>query len=302
MALWFPASRRISLATSLTLLALGIGGCMPGDVSRPADERDVGPFLIGAGDIAGCDALAEAEATAAILDTLEGTVITLGDNAYPTGQEADFENCYRPTWGRHRDRTRPSPGNHDWLDPFYYFTYFGERAGPVPLGYYSYDVGTWHVVSLNSNRSGAKMDLQLAWLRADLQQSQALCTLAYWHHPLFSSGPHGDAPRMQVFWDLLYEFGADIVVSAHDHTYERFAPMDPLGTRDTVRGIRQFVAGTGGQPLYHVGTFGIRANSEAFQSRDHGVIRFSLAPGAYRWEFVPVTVNGFRDRGQGTCH
>jgi hypothetical protein len=252
--------------------------------------------FVGAGDIAMCDA--NSEATARLLDGIGGTVFTLGDNAYFHGTRDEFRNCYGPTWGRHRSRTRPVPGNHEYessgAQP--YFEYFGVNAGPPGLGYYSFEIGSWHAVALNSNIDVGSGSAQAAWLRNDLAASRARCTIAYWHHPLFSSGPSGGSARMRDVWRILYEAGGDVVLSAHDHLYERFAPQNPDGASDPERGLRQFTVGTGGAALYPTGA--PRPNSEVLRSI-FGLLRLTLGPDGYVWEFVSVTGPG--DAGAGTC-
>ncbi len=257
--------------------------------------------LVGAGDIASCS-IDDDEATARLLDSIPGVVFTAGDDAYPSGTTADFTGCYEPTWGRHKTRTRPSPGNHDYrnADGADYYAYFGALAGPPGLGYYSYDLAGWHIVSLNSNISMSEGSPQEQWLRADLALHPAPCTLAYWHHPRFSSGEHGSSAASQPLWQALYDANADVVISGHDHTYERFAPQTPAGARDTTRGIREFVVGTGGAAFYQFET--IRANSEVRNNTTHGVIKLTLRARGYDWEFVPVVGGGFRDSGSGNCH
>ncbi|MGH7614975.1 MAG: metallophosphoesterase, partial [Gemmatimonadales bacterium] len=212
--------------------------------------------LVGAGDIAECGTTGD-EATANLLDNVAGTVFTAGDNAYNDGSAANYAQCYAPSWGRHKARTRPSPGNHDYrtADATGYFDYFGSNAGPAGLGYYSYNFGNWHIVSLNSNISMSAGSTQEQWLRADLAASTKPCTLAYWHHPRFSSGSHhGSSTGPQPLWQALYDANAEIVVSGHEHNYERFAPQTPTGAADASRGIREFVVGTGGTDFYPSGT------------------------------------------------
>ena len=255
--------------------------------------------LVGAGDIADCDA----SATAALLDNIPGTVFTAGDNAYPNGSSADYTQCYDPSWGRHKVRTRPSPGNHDHntSGAAGYFGYFEAQAGPAGLGYYSYDVGAWHIISLDSNIDMSAGSAQETWLRADLAASTKRCTIAYWHHPRFSSGTsHGSTGSTQPLWQALYDFGAEIVISGHDHEYERFAPQTADGTADAARGIREFVVGTGGAGLYSLGT--PLPNSEVGNDNSHGVLKLTLSDGSYTWEFIPVAGDSFRDSGSGTCH
>jgi len=253
--------------------------------------------FVGAGDIAMCDR--NSEDTAKILDVTGGTVFTLGDNAYFQGTRQQFQDCYGPTWGRHKSRTRPVPGNHEYESPGAtpYFEYFGANAGPSGLGYYSYEVGGWHVIALNSNIAVGAGSAQAAWLRSDLVANRAKCTLAYWHHPLFDSGPDGDSPSMREFWRILYDAGAEIVLNGHEHFYERFRPQDPDGVPDAARGIRQFIAGTGGAFLYKAVT--VHANSETTISA-FGVLKLTLSSDQYQWEFVPVS--GLGDSGIGQCH
>lgn len=257
--------------------------------------------LVGAGDIARCGAeLANAEATARLLDRIGGTVFTTGDNAQIAGTTDEFSNCFAPTWGRHSHRTRPAPGNHDMQTAggAAYFAYFGSQAGPAGRGYYSYDLGAWHVISLNSNVSMKAGSAQANWLRQDLEASRSSCTLAYWHHPLFNSGSHGNDSRSLHVWQVLYEHGVEIVLNGHDHLFERFAPQDPTGGRDGARGIRQFTVGTGGTGLG--GIVSLQPNSEVHGSA-HGVLKFTLQDGSYEWQFVPVPGSTFSDSGRGTC-
>jgi hypothetical protein len=263
----------------------------PGTASQPPFVSNV---LVGAGDIADCDL--NAEATARLLDAIGGTVFTLGDNAYPRGTEQEFRQCYEPTWGRHKDRTRPAPGNHDYESPGAgpYFDYFGASAGPPGLGYYSYDVGGWLVLALNSN---AHFDDQVKWLNDMFDRHVPPCTLAYWHHPFYSSGPSDKLPQIQRLWDVLYRNGAEIVMSGHDHLYERFAPQDERGRLDPERGIRQFIVGTGGGGLDV--SRGIAPNSERLIA-GFGVLKLTLSPGSYQWDYVPVA--GPSDSGSGRCH
>src|SRR6185437_10164083 len=214
------------------------------------------------------------EGTARILDGIGGTVFALGDNAYPSGRTEDYRNCYDPSWGRHFGRTRPVPGNHDYESPGAepYYTYFGAQAGPAGLGYYSFDLGAWHIIALNSNIPAQINSAQGQWLQADLAANAGTkCTLAMWHHPLFTSGLNGDSADMRDFWQLLYAGGADVVLNGHDHDYERFAPQDPNGRPDAARGIREFVVGTGGGVLRPFVT--LHANSEARVAQIFGVLK-----------------------------
>lgn len=269
------------------------------DVDIPVVEYSTPEVFVGAGDIALCTTDGDHEATARLLDAIGGTVFALGDNAYMSGTAQEYNDCYDRTWGRHRHRTRPVPGNHEYESPGAspYFDYFGANAGPHGRGYYSFDLGGWHVISLNSNIPVSAGSPQEAWLRADLAASRAQCTLAYWHHPLYSSGKHGNQERMRDFWRILHDAGAEIVLSAHDHTYERFALQDPDGLPDEAHGIRQFVVGTGGARPYPFTI--VRPNSEVRLSA-LGVLKLTLSPAGYDWEFI--SVSGAGDFGTGTCH
>jgi hypothetical protein len=260
--------------------------------------------FVGAGDIAGCSSSGD-EATATLLDNIAGTVFTLGDNAYNDGTATNFSQCYEPSWGRHKARTRPSPGNHDYhtSGASGYYAYFGANAGPAGQGYYSYDLGDWHIVSLNSNISMSASSPQVAWLTADLAASTKQCTLAYWHHPRFSSGSHGSSTTPQPLWQALYDAGADVILQGHDHNYQRFAPQTPAGGADPVNGIRSWVAGMGGRSHYNFST--PIANTDAYNTTVDGVLKLTLSSdgsNSYAWEFVPVAGQSYSDTGTGACH
>ncbi|QDZ28741.1 metallophosphoesterase [Noviherbaspirillum sp. UKPF54] len=272
---------------------------------------DKGVTVFAAGDVADCsNAPAQrsgAAKTAALIAQGLGkdknaAVLMLGDATYPVGLQAEFTNCYEPTWGRFKQQTYPAPGNHEYYTPQAtgYYGYFGDAAGPARRGYYSVDIGSWHVISLNSNLKPAAQQAQLEWLKNDLEQHKTLCTLAYWHHPVFSSGGHGSSERMLDAWKMLVAADADLVLVGHDHDYERFAPQDGDGNRDDRRGIRQFVVGTGGA---HLTPFRFRkSNSEVSNNFTFGVLKLSLKELGYEWEFVPTADDGFRDRGAALCH
>ncbi|MBI4674060.1 MAG: metallophosphoesterase [Chloroflexi bacterium] len=274
---------------------------------RPPDiptNRPTDPILVGAGDIAVCDAQGD-EATARLLDNLEGIVFTLGDNVYPNGSPEQFQKCYEPTWGRHKARTYPVPGNHDYNTGGAkgYYDYFGARAGDPKKGYYAYDVGAWRIIALNSEMDTGENSAQVQWLRDDLAQHPTQCALAMFHRPLFSSGPHGrdgGGEKTRVFWQVLYENNADVILNGHDHDYERFAPQDPNGKADAARGIREFVVGTGGGVPYAFGE--IKPNSEARRAGRFGVLKLTLRATSYDWEFIAVTGALFGDSGRGECH
>lgn len=254
--------------------------------------------LVGAGDIGLCGHDAAAR-TAALLDGIDGIVFTAGDNAYPHGAREDFANCYEPWWGRHKSRTRPSPGNHDYETPgaSAYFEYFGSRAGPPGLGYYRFTAGAWVVFSLNSNVPAGSGSAQLSWLRHELQTNPAQCTAAIWHHALRSSGEHGDVPHMRDVWRTLHQFGADVVISAHNHLYERFAPLD-ADARPSTGGMRQFVVGTGGSDHDVPGP---RSQGSEVLALTWGVLKLTLREDSYDWEFLPAAGETFRDFGSAPC-
>lgn len=258
-----------------------------------------GEVLVGAGDIGDCRGLGP-ELTAELLDEISGTVFAAGDNAYEDGTLDEYQRCYEPTWGRHKARTRPAPGNHEYNTPGAsgYFTYFGSNAGPAGLGYYSYDLGQWHVLSLNSSIQAGVGSAQYQWVRADLQASQAKCTIAYWHYPVFNSGYDGNLPHMRAIFALLYEFHAELVVAAHAHSYERFAPQDPDGRVDREHGIREFVIGTGGAPF--TGLVALQPNSDVFNATTLGVLKLTLDANGYGWQFVSDG-SPFTDSGSGSC-
>ncbi len=234
-------------------------------------------------------------------------VLTLGDNQYEDGQLTKYQRSYDPTWGRAKDITRPSVGNHEYLDPAGgargYFDYFGSAAGERGKGYYAFDLGSWHLIALNSNCASVggcgPGSPQEQWLRQDLAASRAACVLAYWHHPRFSSGKHGDTAEVEPLWRALYDAGADVVLAGHDHTYERFAPQDPGGRADPAAGIRQFVVGTGGRSLYEFPT--VKPNSEVRNGSAFGVLKLTLQPLSYQWRFEPVAGQSFQDAGSGDC-
>ncbi len=291
-------------ATVVAVAGCGIvtGPNPPPPTLAPAAD----PVLVGAGDIADCATDDDAK-TAALLDTLPGVVFTAGDSVYQSGAPSEFSRCYEPTWGRHRERTRPAPGNHDYATAGAagYYGYFGAAAGDPATGYYSYELGAWHIVVLNSTCADvpggcAPASPEEWWLQADLARHRMRCTLAIWHHPRFSSGTHGSDPTVDAFWEVLYAAGADVIVNGHDHDYERFAPQTPAGEPDAARGIREFVVGTGGAPLRPFGD--PLPTSEVRDASTHGVLVLTLRSAGYEWRFVPVAGGAFTDSGSAACH
>jgi acid phosphatase type 7 len=296
----------------------------PSPTKEGPSEQEVilkgAPILIGAGDIAICGTQGD-EATALLVDSLlradsalglQTIVATFGDNAYPSGQQGvtnDYPRCFAPSWGRPRimSALHTSPGNHDYDsgsgDP--YFNYFGERAGPPGKGYYSFDVGGWHIISLNSelyfeNPYSDLAKAQEDWLRNDLQQHRTKCALAFFHRPLFSSGTNGGTTLVQNLWGILYNGGVDLVLNGHDHDYERFLPQKPDGTPDSVSGIEQIIAGTGGGVLRRF-RFPLARNSVAQIQGRFGVLKVALGDGQYRRSFID-TDGRVWDSGGGRCH
>jgi hypothetical protein len=285
----------------LAALALGFACANAAGAQGPAAGGDSGHVLLAAGDIAACTA--GSTLTARILDSIPGTIIVAGDAAYARHDGSDpYATCYATTWGRHKARTRPAPGNHDMepaMKPLY-FAYFGDAAGEAPSGYYSFDVGAWHVLALNSTMPMHRKSDQGRWIVADLAANSTRCTLAFMHHPRFSSGPHSRSVAAAEGFALLARGGVDVLVSGHDHIYERFAPMRENGARDDRDGVRQFVVGTGGNALYPIRR--IRRNSQSRQNRVYGVLKLTLRATDYSWEFVPATPTRFRDSGSASCY
>jgi hypothetical protein len=273
------------------------------------------PAILAAGDIAGCDTDGDT-ATARILDGFPNDLVApLGDNVYEAGTLSEFNNCYGPTWGKENARSRPVAGNHEYITPNAsgYYTYFndilvpfGPAATDTTKGYYSYDIGAWHVVVLNTGfcettpASCGAGSAQDQWLSADLAAHPSVCTLAYWHHPLFSSGRNAEE-FVRPLYQTLYNNGGDLLVVGHDHDYERFAPQTPTGALDLGRGVSEFIVGTGGRGFF---TFpsGSRSNSEVRNDFTFGVIRLVLHAASYEWEFVPVAGSSFEDFGSRDCH
>jgi hypothetical protein len=282
--------------------------CAPERPPGPPPSPPSGEVIVAAGDIADCASEGDEE-TARLVSGIEGTVLTLGDNAYEDGTAQDFEECYEPSWGQFEARTRPSPGNHEYRTEgaSAYFDYFGDAAGDPDKGYYSYDLGAWHLVALNSNCGVGEIRCgpgspQGRWLKEDLAANdEGACTLAYFHHPLFTSGEYRPGEeRMERLWEILYAAGVDVVLNGHDHNYQRFAPQDPKGRADPERGIREFVVGTGGRSLYPIRD--PIANSEVDNDETYGVLKLTLHPEGYEWRFKPVEGETFTDSGSARCH
>jgi acid phosphatase type 7 len=289
-------------SVALTVLLASVVATL---TAKPGAGQTSAVTLVGAGDISRCDSTGDT-ATAKLLDSISGTVFTAGDNAYQEGTLQQFNNCYDPTWGRHKSRTKPTVGNHEYRTPGAsgYFDYFGAAAGNRGEGYYSYNRGTWHIIALNSMCAyvqgggcdpGSEM---LTWLEGDLEAHPDRCTLAYFHKPLFSSGYSRGNPVVEPLWNVLYNHHADVIVSGHDHVYERFARQTPSGALDE-HGIREFVVGTGGAEL---GGFNYTAShSQVRNANTYGVLKLRLESGGYSWKFVPVAGKTFTDSGTTSC-
>jgi acid phosphatase type 7 len=331
----FPPPRRCSplfvLIAALLILAL-TGGCdsptptgptsssgaRPSATPEPTPDPDPAPtpdpiqtptpaptppypdeILVGAGDIGVCGSDGPAR-TGRLLDSQPGTVFTAGDNTQVAGTAEEFVNCFEPAWGRHKQRIRPAPGNHDYntASGAAYYSYFGEAAGPSGTGYYSYDLGGWHILSLNSNVPAEAGSPQEQWVRQDLAANTRACVLAYWHHPVFSS--RSGSQRMLDIWRALYDHHATVVINGHYHMYERFAPQTPEGRVDLRAGIRQFIVGTGG--MYLLGPPGnVHPNSEVRNNTTWGVLRLTLHTDGYEWQFVGEKGASFSDFGSAPC-
>lgn len=265
------------------------------------------PKVVGAGDIASCTSSGD-EATANLLDGIPGTVLAIGDTVYEDATLAEYAQCYDPTWGRHKARTRPAIGNHEYHVPNAadYFTYFGTAAGEPGKGYYSYNLNNWHVVVLNSDCNDVPGGCgvgspQETWLKADLAANPASCTLTYFHHARYTSGTHSSNDDLDALWRALYDEGVELALVGHDHNYERLAPMDKEGMTDYEKGIRILKVGTGGGSLSSGYNTPI-ANSEVRSNSAYGVVKVELHADSYSWQFIPEAGKTFTDSGISTCH
>lgn len=315
-------SALIPLLTLLLATVVAAGVCVPSATAVPVGD----PIIAAAGDIAcgpgdsnfnqgkGTQSACQQTATSdLVVDPKYSKILVLGDTQYDSGGYFDFMESFDLSWGRVKQKIAPAVGNHEYnshgaLGYWDYFNGFGQNdgpAGPRSLGYYSFDVGNWHLIALNSECShlGHKGctdgSTQERWLAADLASHRNQCTLAYWHKPRFSSGPHGNNPSVKHFWNDLYAAGADIVLNGHDHHYERFGPQTPQARPDP-RGIREFVVGTGGKSFYASGR--IKSNSEVRQDQVFGVLALTLHRASYDWQFIPIAGEGFTDSGSAQCH
>jgi hypothetical protein len=268
---------------------------MPSASATPMASGDA--VLVGAADIASCNRIWD-EQTAQLLDGIPGTVFTAGDNAYSSGMYTEYVNCYEPNWGRQKSRTKPSPGNHEYLTSGAagYFQYFNN----IPP-YYAYDLGSWRIYSLDSEISVSATSAQVTWLQNDLAANPRQCVLAYWHKPRWSSGStHGSTAAMQTVWQIFYNAGTELVINGHEHQYERFAQMNASGA-EVSQGLQEIVVGTGGgEALYPFGT--PLTASQVCNNTTFGVLKLTLHETSYDWEFIPVAGSTFTDRGSAPCH
>ncbi len=273
-----------------------------------ADEAPGDPVVAAAGDIA-CAADAavgagscrhKAVSDKILADTAVGTVLMLGDAQYPDGTLADFQASYHPTWGRLKPRTRPVPGNHEYQTPGArgYYDYFGSRAGDPSKGYYSFDLGTWHVIALNSEKDTAATGAQVSWLKADLEAHPNRCTLAFYHRPRWSGGSHGDSTAVAPFVRALYDADADLILNGHEHDYERLHPLNPAGVRDDLRGVTQIVSGLGGKDTRRITP---RSTTAASDASSFGYTRLVLRRG-YAEVSYRAAVGTYTDSTTVTCH
>jgi hypothetical protein len=330
----------VLLSTAVLATALLILVYPPGQAAQAQSSPE--RIFVGTGDISSCSHNRDYQTAKVVDSTVDNakaanvpvSVFTLGDLAYPDGTEQQFRDCYDPTWGGSHlgvrsditnkvlnpdlwNLTQPVVGNHEYQTPNAapYFDYFGTKAGDRTKGYYSYNQGTWHFVLMNSNCEEVGgcgwFFAQGRWLRADLaspQNQSASCTVASFHHPLYTSST-ADTTIVRPFWDMLYNAGADVILSGHAHYYERFAPMRPNGTKDLAYGIREFVVGTGGaapsNPMRLPRANNSKIDSEIPDSPGktaYGVLKLDLYAGGYTWKFLPRESDTFTDAGSGTCH
>ncbi len=323
MGRWKRVKRQIGVLL-LFCLAVLLGLATPGQETpakskasaphstKPAKRKSPDTFtLVGAGDIVGCSDLSGAQATAKLIEAIPGTVFAAGDLVYQHGTYEEFKKCYDPTWGRFKARTRPAPGNHEYngRSANGYFHYWGKQAGDPGKGYYSFDLSAWHIVVLNTNCGVKELggcgegSPEETWLKQNLAVHPNACILAYGHHALFSSGllsKHAEHPELTAFWQDLYDARADLILAGHEHSYERFSPQNPEGNPDPEHGIREIVVGTGGRSHTPLGY--AKPNSEVRDDRTYGVLKLTLSPGKYKWEFIPEAGKNFTDSGEGVCH
>jgi hypothetical protein len=298
-----PTATRTSVSTATrtptrtaTSMPAGTPTRTPTRTATSAPTSSGSVVFVGAGDIASCSRSQDGQ-TAQLLDNIAGTVFTTGDNVYPDGTYTEFTNCYDPTWGRHKSRTKPVPGNHDYRTSGAsgYFKYFNN----IP-SYYAYNLGAWRIYALNSEISVSSTSAQATWLKNDLAANPKQCVLAYWHKPRWASGTnHGSNSAMQTLWQTLYNAGAELVLNGHEHHYERFVQMNASGAAVS-SGLREIIVGTGGAALYPFGS--PLAASQVRNNTTYGVLKLTLRTTSYDWQFVPIAGSSFTDSGSSNCH
>lgn len=315
-----PSALQGRLVAFLAILSLGMGiACSSSGPAAPspsvAPNPGVGPGLgnqgpsgpgptgatvkvVGVGDTGLCGSPGVAT-VARLVGGLEGQILLAGDLAYPDGTAANYRDCFEPQWGRMRSRFRAVPGNHEYqtAGALGYLGYFGEAAGEDGTGFYSFMTGDWLVLMLNSNIPAGRSSMQWEFVRRQLDQQRTPCTMAVWHHPLFSSGPNGNNAFMKDMWALLEAAPIEVILTGHDHLYERFARQMSDATPEPAKGVRQFIVGTGGADLYSVAR--LAPNSEV-RLVEFGALQFTLEPAQYRWEFRNAS-GIVQDFGLETC-
>ncbi|MDT0277373.1 metallophosphoesterase family protein [Blastococcus goldschmidtiae] len=294
---------RITASIAALLAIVAFAALRPWESDEPQDEPGT-VTVLAVGDIARCGSDADEQTAELVQRYPSAAVLAPGDLAYNSGTAEEFAECYDPVWGQFNSRLYPVPGNHDYGtdDAAPYFDYFGQRAGEPGKGWYSFDLGAWHVVALNSNCFAVACDEgseQEQWLRADLEADDSRCTLAFWHAPRFSSGRHDGTRSVEDLWQVLLDHDVELLLSGHEHLYERTAPLDADGAVDESAGVRQFVVGTGGGNFYEIEER--MPGSEAAITDALGVLRLSLGEDSYEWDFLPVTEDGTDDRGSDQC-
>jgi Calcineurin-like phosphoesterase len=288
--------KNINKLTRLVMVFLLAATLLRATDTGPLHASAATVVLVGAGDIASC-AQNNDEATAKLLDGISGTVFIAGDNAYNSGSYTEYTNCYHPTWGRHKSRTKPVPGNHEYgtSGAAGYFKYFSNTPS-----YYAYNLGDWRIYALNSEISASSTSPQVNWLKKDLSVSPKRCVLAYWHKPRWSSGAiHSGTAAMQTIWKTLYDAKAELVLTGHSHNYERFKEMNAAGAAASP-GLREIVVGTGGAGFH--GFSGALSTSQVRNASTYGVLKLTLTSTSYSWKFVPVAGKSFTDSGTTNCH
>ncbi|VVB99911.1 3',5'-cyclic adenosine monophosphate phosphodiesterase CpdA [uncultured archaeon] len=261
--------------------------------------------VLAAGDFTYCGLSGNTILVSRIPGAVPGRILGLGDYPHGTGLPSEYLDCFAPYWDAFKQRFYPVPGNHDYMTPGAegYFGYFGPAAGDRNKGYYSFDLGQWHFVALNTNCTDVNCDAgsaQEKWLRSDLSANSGKCTIAFMHHPAFSTGVHGDENSVSAIWHALYDEGVDVALTGHEHSYERFAPLDANGKADYAKGVRLFIVGTGGATLRKLN--GSVYPVEVKNDSSHGMLALRLYSNSYEWEFLPAEGYTFTDRGAGTCH